>query len=288
MLQVARVARTQLRDSADLAIQFLESQQNPDGGFRNRDGASDLYYTVFGVEALRALDSALSFEALEPYLRSFGDGDSLDLVQSACLARAWANLPRNRTAAAPRRALAARIEEHRSGNGGYNTAAGSPWGTAYASFLALGAYEDLGESMPEPEAMLRSLEALRSADGGYSNQPGAVTGLTPPTAAAATLRRHLGEETDRGVALWLLDRCHPGGGFFAAAEAPIPDLLSTAVALHALSGSGLSLDAIREPCLDFVDSLWTNRGGFYGNWTDDRLDCEYTYYALLTLGHLAL
>src|SRR5262245_24419285 len=132
MLQVARVARTQLRDSADLAIQFLESQQNPDGGFRNRDGASDLYYTVFGVEALRALDAAISIETLEPYLRSFGDGDSLDLVHAACLARAWANLPRDRAAASPRRALAAHIEDHRSGNGGYHTAPRHAWGTPYA------------------------------------------------------------------------------------------------------------------------------------------------------------
>ena len=45
---------------------------------------------------------------------------------------------------------------------------------------------------------------------------------------------------------------------------------------------------LREPCLDFVDSLWTNRGGFFGTWADDTVDCEYTYYALLALGHLSL
>ena len=41
-------------------------------------------------------------------------------------------------------------------------------------------------------------------------------------------------------------------------------------------------------CLDFVDSLWTNEGSFHGNWADDHLDCEYTCYGLLTLGHLSL
>jgi hypothetical protein len=40
--------------------------------------------------------------------------------------------------------------------------------------------------------------------------------------------------------------------------------------------------------LDFVDSLWTNRGGFFGSWLDDTLDCEYTYYGLLALGHLTI
>src|SRR5438093_1199975 len=154
MLQVARLARTQLRDSAGLAIQFLSSQRNPDGGFRNRDGASDLYYTVFGIEALRALDAEVPFDSIVTYLRSFGEGDALDFVHLACLARAWADLPRERTAGAPRRALVARLEAHRSGDGGYNTAPGSPRGTAYACFLALGAYQDLGEEMPEPHALL--------------------------------------------------------------------------------------------------------------------------------------
>jgi hypothetical protein len=37
-----------------------------------------------------------------------------------------------------------------------------------------------------------------------------------------------------------------------------------------------------------VDSLWDATGGFHGNWTDDMLDCEYTYYGLLALGHLSL
>ena len=68
--------------------------------------------------------------------------------------------------------------------------------------------------------------------------------------------------------------------------APIPDLLSTATALHALAGMQVPLAGLREPCLDFVDSLWTNRGGFYGHWSDDAIDTEYTYYALLSIGHL--
>jgi len=68
----------------------------------------------------------------------------------------------------------------------------------------------------------------------------------------------------------------------------MPDLLSTATALHALAGLEISVSAVKDKCLDFVDSLWTNRGGFYGSWADDTIDCEYTYYALLSLGHLSL
>jgi len=68
----------------------------------------------------------------------------------------------------------------------------------------------------------------------------------------------------------------------------MPDLLSTATALHALAGLEISVSAVKDKCLDFVDSLWTNEGGFYGHWGDDHLDCEYTFYGLLALGHLSL
>jgi hypothetical protein len=67
----------------------------------------------------------------------------------------------------------------------------------------------------------------------------------------------------------------------------MPDLLSTATALHALAGLAVPLAPVRERCLDFLDSLWTNAGGFYGHWADDHLDCEYTFYALMALGLLA-
>ena len=65
-------------------------------------------------------------------------------------------------------------------------------------------------------------------------------------------------------------------------------MLSTATALHALSGMKASLESVKEPCLDFIDSLWTSAGAFYGHWADDVADCEYTYYGLLALGHLSL
>jgi hypothetical protein len=50
---------------------------------------------------------------------------------------------------------------------------------------------------------------------------------------------------------------------------------------------GVSLDSVREPCLDFIQSLWTGGGSFLGSWADSAQDCEYTYYGLLALGHLS-
>ena len=55
MLQVARLAPKLLGDAAESVTTFLRSKLNDDGGFADRSGASDLYYTVFGVESLFAL-----------------------------------------------------------------------------------------------------------------------------------------------------------------------------------------------------------------------------------------
>ena len=286
MLQVARLSRTVLSDSADLVESFVRSQLNADGGFQNRAGDSDLYYTVFGLESLIALRAAVPAESITQYLRGFGGGDGLDFVHLACLGRCWAGVDRG-LAGAPVDAILGAIEHFRSADGGYNQAGDSADGTAYASFLAVGAYQDLGREVPDSKRLLQHLETLRAADGGFSNFAGATAGLTPATAAVATLRRQFDCDTEEELGRWLLARALPSGGFFAVPDAPIPDLLSTATALHALSGLRVPLNGVRESCLDFIDSLWTNRGGFFGHWADDAIDTEYTYYALLSLGHLA-
>ena len=73
----------------------------------------------------------------------------------------------------------------------------------------------------------------------------------------------------------------------SAPKAPMPDLLSTATALHALAGMQVEFESVREPCLDFLDSLWTGQA-FCGHWAEDVTDSEYTFYALLALGHLSV
>ena len=288
MLQVARLSPTLLGDAANLTADFLFSRLNPDGGFQARDGASDLYYTVFGLEGLIALQRELPCEQIRPFLARHDDPGSLDFVHAACLARCWANI--GAPDEAPTDALRAWIERHRTPDGGYNQVADAEHGSAYGCFLAVGAYEDLGDAVPDPGGIIACLEGLHTADGGYANYPSSTTGLTPPTAAALTLLQHLSHPDPAAPRAtdWLLAQHASGGGFRAGPGVPAPDLLSTATALHALAGAHVPLHPISEPCLDFIDSLWSNSGGFYGSWGDDVQDCEYTWYALLALGHLSL
>lgn len=287
MLQVARLAPQQLGESSGLVATFLADRLNPDGGFQNRAGDSDLYYTVFGIEGLVALQAPARVDAICRYLASFDGGEGLDFVHLACLARAWAGVSRAPDASAAR-TIRARLETYRSADGGYAQTPGSPVGTVYASYLAFGACQDLGVPIAAPERLAEALLALRARDGGFANRPNDAHGITTVTAAAVMLLRQLEAPVDPHLGMWLLDRCHASGGFVATPSTPLPDLLSTATALHALSALGVPLAGVGEACLDFVDSLWTNRGGFFGHWADDAADCEYTYYALLSLGHLSL
>lgn len=291
MLQVARLAPKLLGESSDLVKSFLLGQMNEDGGFKDRSGRSDLYYTVFGLDGLLALQAALPLERVTSFLKGFDDGTGCDFVHACCLARCWAALTTQAPVTLPRQtqeAILRRVEQFRSADGGYNPVAGSVAGTAYGGFLALGAYQDLQETLPNPLELVRSLKFLETPDGAWANERSVRSGSTNATAAAVTLLRHLSMPVAAQVGDWLLNRIHPQGGFLAMPSAPIPDLLSTATALHALAGLERDLGRAKEPCLDFVDSLWTNEGAFHGHWGEDTLDCEYTYYGLLALGHLSL
>lgn len=287
MLQVARLAPTLLGESRELVSGFLQRSLNPDGGFADRSGESDLYYTVFGLEGLLALQEPLP-RAASGYLDGFGDGATLDFVHLTCLARAWGSVSRTGPPGEISLNIESRLAAFRSADGGFAVSPGAATGTAYACFLAMGAYQDLASDAYDGAGMLRCLQGIRAADGGYANHPGSAEGSTPATAAAVMVMHQLAAVPDAAVPQWLLARLHGDGGFFAAPRAPLPDLLSTATALHALSVLHADIAHVREPCLDFIDTLWTSTGGFYGSWADPVLDCEYTYYGLLALGHLSL
>lgn len=288
MLQVARLAPKLLGESASLVADFLTSRLADEGGFKNRDDRPDLYYTVFGIEGMLALQAPLPKEKIASWLQQFGDGEGLDFVHLCCLARSWSALDPGALTAAQKDALASRVEAYRTPSGGFHPAKNREQGSAYGCLLAAAAYEDIGLPMPRLDDVKQCMDSLVCPDGGWTNEAILPIANAPGTAAAMALYRRMGWVVPSESISWLLTCHHSQGGFLAIPKAPIPDLLSTAVALHALSGAQSDYSAIKEPCLDFVDSLWNADGGFHGNWTDHQLDCEYTYYGLLALGHLSL
>jgi prenyltransferase beta subunit len=289
LLQIARLAPRLLGDSTDLVRDFFRRQITAEGGACDRSGRPDIYYTIFALAGLQALEVPVPVEQVETYLRSLHAGETLDFVHVSALARCWASVGIDRMPAGLDRALLERIESFRKPDGGYEGDRNLAHGTAYGAFVALGAYQDLGHTPPDLLNLIRALKRLESADGAWSNFPGAKVGALNATAGAVTLIRHLGFPINPDVGKWILAQSHPQGGFRAVPGAPLPDLLSTATALHALAALEQRVpSAIHERCMDFIDSVWTAEGGFHGHWADEHLDSEYTYYGLIALGHLSL
>lgn len=281
-------------EAVERIVSYVMTQYSDSGGFKGRSDADDLYYTLFGLECLQALEQPLPLRSTAPYLQQFKRDESLDFVHRACLVRCLAKLNGNGSgtdmdARQSEQALCDALEDletHRSGDGGYRLTPEAGHDSVYAAFLALLAHEDAGIAIREPRRLVRSIRALRSGDGAYADRPGLPGGTTTVTAAAAVLLSRLGEPVSPDAADWLMARFSRHGGFLATAHAPVPDLLSTATALFALYTLKYPLDAVRESCMTFIAQLWDESGGFCGHVFDSEPDCEYTFYGLLSLGIL--
>jgi prenyltransferase beta subunit len=286
MLEAVSRSKEVLEDSTSSVINFLTAGINPDGGFKGRDEQSDLYYTVFGLEALLALGDSFSRDRTVTFLQKFINQKPADLTHLVSLIRCYADLSDNAIERELRDRFIKNLEKFRSADGGYANNTSADDGTVYGCFFALTAYQDLQMTMPDYVAVIECIKALSAVDGGFSNNSEIQIGSTNATAAAMMVLHHLHQPVNKKTADWLFAQCTSSSGFLAMPKAPVPDLLSTATALHALAVTGFEIDTIKERCLDFIDSLWCSKGGFYGNWADTILDCEYTYYGLLALGHL--
>jgi prenyltransferase beta subunit len=250
LIRTASAARVFLeKESRDQVARFILSRQNPDGGFQGKSAASDLYYSFFAAAGIKALGKPVPALRLWKYVRSFGLGEELDLVHLSCLIRLRTAFP---MFGKTRRHFFQALEKR-------------PAESAYDLFLKLLASDSLG------------IARLPSAA-----RPVSLTDPTPALAAAVIVHR----SADKSASGILLNRFCRSGGFSATDQLNTADLLSTATALFALRTLHADLDPVRRPCLEFIESLWRDSGGFAGHVTDEVEDVEYTFYALLSVGCL--
>ncbi len=295
MIAAASRARVLLSEEArERIIAFIRSCSCEDGGYCGPSGDSDLYYSLFAVESLIALGSEPAEHAAASFAERFGNGADLDLVHLSCLIRLRTLVKQAMAPDQVRRLVGA----FQSSDGAYAVNRAASSGSVYAMFLAVGAYQDAGVEIDSASSILRSLEALRSGDGAFANEPGMALGTTTATAAAVVLRNALRVPPEGYLFEWLHNRQGSDGAFRASALGPSGDLLSTATALHALCQAGAGCAAQGRRSLDFIAAHWHESGGFAGARLDEGVsqerlaqggplpDCEYTFYALLALGSL--
>ncbi len=288
MLDLAKQAAPYFGARRDDIVAFLKSQLTPEGGFCDRAGDADLYYSVFGIDCMLALGEPLPTQQLQAYLTTFGDGEDLDFMHLTCLARCWARVAGTDAPEEVKQNVLNRIERFRTSDGGYSTDADASQASVTGIYLAIAAYQDAELEVPQAELILNGLRGLHSRDGAFGDEPDMEAGTTPVTGGALILQHRLDGEVDKTAAEWLWQQASPAGGFVATPEAPVPDLLSSATAILTAAELDYPL-ALTDSAADtvfFTESLQADNGGFQGHPLDDTPDCEYTYYALVTLGGL--
>lgn len=290
---VLRLPETMRRGHA----QYILSRQNADGGFPGRDGESDLYYTGFGLRGLAALDALTPgiAERAANFLRGCltrqtSVVDFFSFLYSCAMVQASAGIDVLEGSAAdwPAR-VAAELEKFRTRDHGYNKSPGAPSGSTYHTFLVGLCFDLLGRSLPNPDDVLRFVQARRREDGGYVEVPAMRRSGTNPTAAAIGLLHLLkGREPTHDVDPtidYLADMPSMEGGLRANDRIPLADLLSTFTGCWTLHQLG-ALERINvRQAFQYVQSLERKEGGFLGGVWDEATDVEYTFYGL---GCLAL
>ncbi len=266
---------------------YISSQLTSRGGFANRKGEVDLYYTVFGLSCLFILKVDFPLDRLEKFLAGFVVED-LSMVDLSCYLKCqtMAHVLKNEklSDAVIERCLSA-IEKFKTPNGSFSYD-GKGIGFPYAAFLGINLYQDLGLDVPSKEKLLSSVDAYRTKNGAFCNPSSSDEPMLMSTVAAINVIRHLTGAVDQLSIQWVTQQYNNVGGFYAAHNSQLPDMLSTSVALFTLSMCGVSLDDWRKNVRQFIDDHWDDCGGFRATILDDLCDCEYTYYGLLALGSI--
>ena len=289
-------------------LKFIMENQNADGGFRDRGGRSDLYYSLFGMMMLRAAESRgngvrgsghgaeikkpgsgnpgegrkerSANLALEPYsksvnlaiekLKQFAGSQSASRVPGFIERCCLLLLQKelNVKRFSRMRSLIALGRSFLKERQSINL--------SYRSFVL---FLTLNAVFPFPsifKSMLKKMLTQTSVD---QNAP------CSEVAAEVFLVKMLnydGTEEQKLLASFALE----SGGFKAFAHLSNADILSTAVALFALNYAGYDLRLIMPSCLDFIQQNYSE-GAFLSGDGDETADVEYTFYGLLALGVLA-
>lgn len=271
-----------LRNALDLldeqgrreVLQFMASEQNADGGFRDRGGQSDLYYSLFGGMMLRAAIPETEVAQLETesilklkkFIAGQQNSEVAGFIEKCCLVLLQKELKTGRNSQ-----LKAMIslgksfwKERHSINISYRS---------FVVFLTLDAVS------PFPVLLKRLLRRISSGTKVDQHSP------CSEVAAKVFLQKMMNQDGRQEQELLISFVCK-SGGFKAFQHLRQADMLSTAVALFALDYAGNDLRLLKPSCLGFIQSNFAD-GAFLSADGDPTADVEYTFYGLLALGVLA-
>ncbi|MCA9072510.1 MAG: terpene cyclase/mutase family protein, partial [Planctomycetaceae bacterium] len=213
---------------------FVLAHQMEDGGFRGREGDSDLYYTSFAVRGLAMLNGLAPetatrvgafLEAHDPMRLSIVDLLSW-LSTAVAVQLAGGGIPKVVESPDWADRIAERLESVRTTDGGYAKNTEGAAGSTYQSFLVVLSYELIGRIPPRPNALIQFLYDRQRDDGGFVEIAPMKRSGTNPTAAAVAVLNLLGAmdaEIRGDVRDFLREVKSDEGGFQANTRIPFAD-----------------------------------------------------------------
>ncbi len=299
-------------DAIGLIQSFLKSKKHANGGFVDRSGTPDPYYSVFGYTLSYVFDIEIDDKKGEAFLTSWEAQNKVDFVHAVSLLRChylleaidWANsfgklskslakttffqnlFGREITKKVQKKhkKLLKIITDFQSKDNGFNhLSENAENASVYANFLAFGLFEDIYFSKNWRKQIAKSCNSLKLANGSFVNHPKSKQGISSTTAAGIILENCIASPIFES-AEWLKEQIQPHGGFLAGENVPVADVLSTATSLFALEITGEVSDEIKSKAVEFVNLHWDDSGGFFGSIADQIPDLEYTFYGLLAIG----
>jgi hypothetical protein len=272
-------------ESQDEVKKFITDQQAESGGFCDRAGYPDLYYTLFGffLTAATRLDvnhtklvnhtsspsgrneSNEIRTLLHRYVKEQQHLQQTSLINNCCLAIMEKEIPGSTLRKISR--LMAILRDFLSGAGDITR--------SYQYFMMFLAFDAYGLNNRLTRLLARPFFKKQAA---MADMP------CPVVAATLVLKSELSLPTENEYRQ-LMEFFDEEHGFRALAGAPSADLLSTAVALAALKLTCADLRLVRPACLKLLEENFDSGAFLAGNGDWER-DTEYTFYGLMALGLL--
>ena len=265
-------------------LKFVVSQQNPDGGFQDRGGRSDLYYSLFGGMTLKAAETdnrspkngvthlepeTWNLELIKKLKHFIAFQSTVEVpgfIEKCCLVLLQKELKTGRTSRIKAIISLGKSfwKERHSINLSYRS---------FVLFLTLDAV------FPFRNILKMGAKRMLARIIVDANSP------CSEVAAKVFLQKMLNQDGSKEQELLKSFACE-SVGFKAFDHLNKADMLSTAVALFALNYAGCDLRLLKTSCLDFIQQNYSG-GAFLSGDGDPTTDVEYTFYGLLALGVLA-
>jgi hypothetical protein len=252
------------KNSRIQVLDFIKNQQHPNGGFKDRGGNPDIYYSLFGVWLSEALNLAETRENYKQFItkvdiikKSAAEKFALILIKTI--------LPDKNYKKPSLYSILKILSERKSRVSFF-----------YKIFLFFLTFD----ALYPPNRILYFFAKI----GMLVYKP---SGENPCSIFAALMvaRQKVGLKIEKETTD-LLSYFEEGKGFKMFEHAKTGDLLSTAVALFALKNSGQDLRLVAPACLNLIQQNYDS-GAFLSGDGDLTRDLEYTFYGLLALGALS-